>query len=383
MSGATAPSAREELRPSGFAAPEIFFAIEGLRAVCVLIVMLFHSAGSRAEHVLPGAFFVIDFFYAVSGFVLAHAYEARLAHDLRGLGFMRLRLIRVYPLYLLALAIAVAANLGIALVRGSLPEPVLFLVSVAASALLLPLVPALAWRHHHPYPFNGTTWTLFWELAVNLIWSVLGPRLTDRLLALFVAIGAVMLVVGLSLPTRLEYGGSFASVHVGGLRVVYGFFSGVAAYRLWSRGRLPWLRLPFWASAPILLATILLRPYGGAFVYDLAATLAMPVLVFASTAQPPPRLRPLLGAAGQATYAAYILNFPLLLVLDQLLARTHLPLLMSAPVRIPLFVALVATVSIVADRRLDHPARKWLFRRFVSPERGHIPGDRPAPVSEA
>lgn len=370
------PPAADLPRASSPAAPTMFIAIEGLRGVSILVVMLFHAIGQYVLHLLPGAFFIVDFFYALSGFVLSHVYGARLAKGLGCRGFMRLRLIRIYPLYLLALFIAVGANLGIALTHG-LPEPGLFLLSIAASALLIPLAQSVAWRHHHPYPFNGTTWTLLWELVVNVIWSTLGPRLTNRLLALFIAIGVAMLLFALSLPTGLEHGGAFSNFHVGGLRVVYGFFAGIAAYRLWERGCFPWLRLPFWGSALALMAIICLRPINGNFIYDLCAALIMPALVFASTSTVPPRLIPLFAGVGRITYAAYILNFPILLVLDQILPRLGLPILTSVIVRVPLFIALTLGVSFAADRWLDHPMRVWLSRKFASGNRGHAPGDRP------
>jgi peptidoglycan/LPS O-acetylase OafA/YrhL len=49
------------------------------------------------------AYLAVDFFFTLSGFVLAHAYGQRLREGMTATYFMALRIIRLYPLYVLAL----------------------------------------------------------------------------------------------------------------------------------------------------------------------------------------------------------------------------------------------------------------------------------------
>ncbi len=48
----------------------------------------------------------VDLFFALSGFVLAHAYEQKFERGMTAFDFMKIRFIRLYPLYILALFIS-------------------------------------------------------------------------------------------------------------------------------------------------------------------------------------------------------------------------------------------------------------------------------------
>src|SRR5689334_22879226 len=51
------------------------------------------------------SYLAVDFFFALSGFVLMHAYGRKLRDGMSMAHFMKIRLIRLYPLYLLALVL--------------------------------------------------------------------------------------------------------------------------------------------------------------------------------------------------------------------------------------------------------------------------------------
>jgi peptidoglycan/LPS O-acetylase OafA/YrhL len=52
------------------------------------------------------SYLAVDFFFVLSGFVLAHAYGQRLRAEMTTLDFMKVRLVRLYPLYALALGLS-------------------------------------------------------------------------------------------------------------------------------------------------------------------------------------------------------------------------------------------------------------------------------------
>ena len=95
-----------------------FTTLDGLRGIAALAVITRHAAAyfsSVSIYVLPNAgappisvgpffesYLAVDFFFVLSGFVLAHAYGERLRHGLSAMQFMAIRLIRLYPLYLLS-----------------------------------------------------------------------------------------------------------------------------------------------------------------------------------------------------------------------------------------------------------------------------------------
>jgi peptidoglycan/LPS O-acetylase OafA/YrhL len=97
----------------------ILDALRGVAAAAVVTVhapLFFHSvatpgsvpdASGHAPMTGPlfEAYLAVDFFFLLSGFVLAHAYGEKLNDGMTSCQFMRCRLIRLYPLYLLALVI--------------------------------------------------------------------------------------------------------------------------------------------------------------------------------------------------------------------------------------------------------------------------------------
>jgi peptidoglycan/LPS O-acetylase OafA/YrhL len=79
--------------------------LDGLRGVAALGVMLFHfNIFFLPQARLPfvgRAYLAVDFFFLLSGFILAHVYGAPLAADWRSqcLRFARARFARIYPLF--------------------------------------------------------------------------------------------------------------------------------------------------------------------------------------------------------------------------------------------------------------------------------------------
>ena len=159
------------------AAKERFVVLDGMRGVAALAVIIDHVASPLMQTLIPGRYLAVDFFFVLSGFVLAHVYLTRLAEGRMSPGaFLRVRAIRFAPLYLAAFALGAALALLYAL-RGwhehTLPH-------VATSALfgvfMLPTPPPLSIWPDAPFPLNGPTWSLFFELAVNAVFALVALR---------------------------------------------------------------------------------------------------------------------------------------------------------------------------------------------------------------
>ena len=97
-----------------------FTTLDGLRGIAAIAVVARHAPFLWGEHGPTGAlsesYLAVDFFFVLSGFVLAHAYGSRFQHGLSNAAFMRTRLLRLYPLYLLALVFSsgvVAIQIGV------------------------------------------------------------------------------------------------------------------------------------------------------------------------------------------------------------------------------------------------------------------------------
>ena len=113
----------------------------------------------------------------LSGFIVGHAYEARLQRGLAPTEFFFLiRLIRFYPLYIIGLLIALVK----ALAQISIGDAQAMNVGgLCATALLaLGFMPSPLGRLDELFPLNVAAWSLFLELAVNAAYAVARPWLS-------------------------------------------------------------------------------------------------------------------------------------------------------------------------------------------------------------
>lgn len=77
--------------------------LDGLRGTAAVAVLLYHYIGTTVALRDPGiswvphAHLAVDFFYALSGFVIAHAYQGRMA-AMGFANFIKTRVIRLHPM---------------------------------------------------------------------------------------------------------------------------------------------------------------------------------------------------------------------------------------------------------------------------------------------
>ena len=72
--------------------------LDGMRGIAALMVALYHWGFVAEPSARPG-YLAVDFFFALSGYILALIYAERLSNGLGSRQFMALRIIRFYPIY--------------------------------------------------------------------------------------------------------------------------------------------------------------------------------------------------------------------------------------------------------------------------------------------
>lgn len=291
-------TSRRETTPQA-STTQRFVVLDGCRGLAALSVVLYHAGTARGLPWLGGrAYLAVDFFFVLSGFVLAHAYEPRLAaRALSPVQFYGIRFQRLWPMAI------VGTLLGAALLGTRSWST---LCALVFAALLLPDL--------HPgasaFPLNPPQWSIFLEIAANYVYALIAPRLTRRVLFGVVGISALWLAVD-----TLRAGNAN---HIDPARVMFGFFIGVAIYRAWRAGARA--KTPNAALVAIALAVCLFAPavpgFGVAATDAATQLLAFPLLVWlGASASVGLRAGKACELAGAASYPLYALHYPLLVSL--------------------------------------------------------------------
>jgi peptidoglycan/LPS O-acetylase OafA/YrhL len=330
--------------------------LDVLRGLAAIAVMLFHcSTVSAWSHpIATNGYLAVDLFFALSGFVIAGAYGDRLRHGLGLARFALLRIARLGPMHVLGQLFGF-----VLMTAGGLMALGPALAALAPGLMLLP-VPVDAGAIPPIFPLNGPAWSLFWELAINLLFAIALPFLTTRRLIAVVIAGA-----GLLIYTGLQFG----NLHVGwdmphllggAPRVLCSFSIGVLIWRFRPRTQL--------IGSAVLCAVAIACFFSGilSWTYDLPIVLIVfPVtLWFAAAWQPEGLVATACRALGDLSYPLYVLHLPVIYVVAKALRETpHTPLAEAAV----WFV--VASGLVVASwwvaRLADLPAQAFLRQRLT------------------
>ena len=339
-----------------------FVCLDGMRGVAALAVLSAHAA-MLFTHTPRHYYLAVDFFFMLSGFVLAHAYQGKLDGGLSPAAFLRLRLARIYPLYALAIVLGFAHALCAPHSEEAAP-----LASQAGRLLAgLAMLPApglssVRWL----FPLDIPAWSLLFELLGNLVFALLYAPLRRSPAALGMAIvvsGAALLGCGLAFG-HFDIGATSDDAIAALPRVLFSFLLGVALYRLWQRHPLH-RAVPWWPLLLLLAAALFLHLPGEhadlLLQFGLIAILFPLLLRGARAAQ-------VFGWLGTASYGVYVLHEPVFFMLRDAALRYGHPLSAWAPWSGAAYVLALTALCLLLDRVYDRPLRRWLQpRRTAAP----------------
>lgn len=331
-----------------------FEVLDGLRGIAAFAVLLLHISPIEAIDLVPHATLAVDFFFGLSGFVIAAAYEKRLAGPL-GIGaFMRLRMIRLYPLICLG---AVFGAIGYVKAYDLQTLLLLFITGI----FLIPTPLGSEAEGRTLIAINPASWSLLSELLVNLLYAVIAPRLESRILVAVVIASAVALIITGSFFGGLDIGNLWGNGWAGIPRVLFSFFAGVTLLRLRRQGKLR----HFTAPAPLIaisLILVMMVPHLGRFnlLYDtLIIMFFFPILLVVGSNTSPGKLAATCNLFGAVSYPAYILQSGITTHLRAL--PTHFHLTGWTATAFSLMIGLIFLIfSWLVLKKFDEPLRARL-----------------------
>ena len=218
------------MRPEG---QTRFAVLDGWRGVCALLVAAYHFHPYSHIHdwtFLRHGYMVVDFFFVLSGFVLAHAYRSRLSTVEDSFEFILRRLGRLYPLHVFFILVWLLYELA-RVWASQFPGQVLghppFGPSMSLYALITNLLLVHSLGLHNSLTWNFPSWSISTEFYTNVLFALccvvaLSPR-SSRMAKIGIVAVSPLVIAAIS-PAYIDTTYDFGIV-----RCIYGFVVGVLA----------------------------------------------------------------------------------------------------------------------------------------------------------
>jgi peptidoglycan/LPS O-acetylase OafA/YrhL len=216
--------------------PRRYVALDGLRGIAALIVILFHIHWTNhltGSNAIRHGFLFVDLFFMLSGFVLAASYLERIRSRIELGHFLLLRFFRVYPMHIAMLLAMIALELlKVAGLWTGIMVPARTPFSGTDSFgdifLNVFLIQSLGTTDH--LSWNNPSWSISCEAAGYVAFgfaTLAGMTKTKVLQIMAVPMAVAGYVVVLHLKGTLD-----ATYDFGVIRCLAGLFLGVWAYNL-------------------------------------------------------------------------------------------------------------------------------------------------------
>ncbi len=364
--------------------------LDGLRGVAALAVVIFHcfevfTFDNRFVQLMNHGYLAVDFFFLLSGFVIAYSYDDRWV-KMTQWDFYKRRLIRLQPMVIMGSLIGAALfyfqpSEVFPLIAGTPVWKMLLVTVIGATLIPIPISWDIrGWTEMHP--LNGPAWSLFFEYIGNILYAVLVRRFSKVLLGLFVFASAVLLVQFAVWGGQGDMIGGWAldarQLHIGFARLLYPFFAGVLLCRL---GKLIQIKYAFGICSLMILAIFSIPRLGGATnlwmngLYEsFAIIILFPLIVSIGAGghirgQRAARLCKWLG---DISYPLYITHYPLIYCFwawvhnKKIPAAKGMPGVPSAEGLLGTLILFILAVSIAYAclKLYDEPVRAWLKAKW-------------------
>jgi peptidoglycan/LPS O-acetylase OafA/YrhL len=344
---------------------EHFLILDGLRGIAALAIVVFHFMEwiitDFTKNFIAHGFLAVDFFFCLSGFVIAYAYDNRI--EAMGIKkFFKLRFIRLHPLVvfgsvlgLLGFFLDPFSNEAAATTSGMIA--LVFLSSV----FLVPF-PVMADRGYNLFSFNAPAWSLFWEYIANILYAVILRKLSRTVLLVLALLAAAGIVIILLRTGNLLGGWSKDNFWDGGVRVAYSFLAGMLVYRS------NWIiknKLGFPVLTMMLLLAFLI-PFGkwNWLTESFAVIIYFPLIVsLGAGTQLPERVKSICKFSGNISYPLYMTHYAFIWIfghyfLSSKPGTTELTIIVIAG------TVLLVALSYFVMKFYDMPVRKYLHRKW-------------------
>jgi peptidoglycan/LPS O-acetylase OafA/YrhL len=359
-----------------------YVALDGLRGIASLMVVAFHlfepySHGDATKQIINHGNLAVDFFFMLSGFVIAYAYDDRWSRMTQW-DFYKRRLIRLQPMVLMGSLIGAAlfyfqAGPPFPLIAGTPAWKLLFVMVVGCTLLPLPIsMDIRGWQEMHP--LDGPAWSLFYEYIANILYALGLRRLSKTALGAFVVLTAAFLVHWAVLGPQGDLIGGWSldatQLHIGFARLLFPFLAGVFLCRLGANIQ---VKSAFGVAGVLLIFALSLPRFGGTDhrwmngVYEAVCVIVLFPIVVAVGASEKRIDGPSIRIArffGDLSFPLYITHYPFVYLYTGWVRRTN-PTASQGAVQALLVMLIAVAVAYASLKLYDEPMRRWLSKKFL------------------
>jgi peptidoglycan/LPS O-acetylase OafA/YrhL len=356
--------------------------LDGLRGVAALMVVIFHTFeayadDNRFKQIINHGYLAVDFFFLLSGFVVAYAYDDRWG-SMTQWDFYKRRLIRLQPMVITGTVIGAVLfyfqSSPIFPLVGTTPIWKMLRVMLVGFTMI-PLLPSMdirGWNEMHP--LDGPAWSLFFEYIANILYALGIRKLSNKTLAAIVLLSAGLLIHLTVLGARGDVIGGWAvdqtQLHIGFARLLYPFVAGMLLMRVGKRFHVKGA----FAVCSLLIIVILSAPRIGGpqhlwmnGLYESFCIIVLfPIIVAmgAGASVTGKFSTRLCRFFGDISYPLYITHYPLIYVYTAWVTRNKIPAAYGAVMGVLLFIVSIV-IAYTCLKLYDEPVREWLKRRFL------------------
>lgn len=357
--------------------------LDGLRGVAALLVVTFHileanNGGSRFAQIINHGYLAVDFFFLLSGFVVAYAYDDRWG-KMSQWEFYKRRLVRLQPMVIMGSIIGAiffylqASPTVFPLISATPVWKMLLVMVIGCTLIPIPIsMDIRGWQEMHP--LDGPAWSLFFEYIANILYAVIVRHFSKTVLAIFVALFAGLLINYLVTGPQGDVIGGWSinkqQMSIGFIRLLYPFFAGVLLSRL---GKLIHIKSAFAVCSILVFIVLAIPRIGGTGqlwmngLYEAFVIIIMFPLIVA------------IGAGGELTgktatkvckffgdisYPIYITHYPLIYWYTAWVIDNKVPMGYSLCIGSVVLVSSIA-IAYACLKLYDEPVREWLRKRFL------------------
>jgi len=370
--------------------------LDGLRGVAAMLVVMFHLFETYSPgvvyQIINHGYLAVDFFFALSGFVIGYAYDERLASGkMSTVDFLKRRLIRLHPLVIMGAVIGVlffyfGGGPDFGLMPSTKWWQLLLLLGIACTMIPVPAsMDVRGWSE--TYPLNGATWSLMLEYIANILYVLVIRRLGKVALGICVALFAVLTI---TLTFNLDPFGVFPNgnyaaytviggwgvdapqLYIGFTRLLYPFFVGLLISRI---GKFITVKGGFWWCALIIAICQAMPRVGGAdaanywmngLYESIVILIVFPIVVAmgAGSKVSGAYSQKICKFLGEISFPLYITHYPLI-YMQMGWKETHADAPIDQHIMVAVSTFIIAVAMAWASYKLyDVPVREWLKNKL-------------------